>query len=81
MATDDLRVDIFVEQLPNGRYEVVTQKDGKPWLRHGPFGDLDVANMICREMIKRAERLRDRLAPPPDNNRNANGPPKSTEQG
>ena len=54
-------VHIFVEELENGTFEVVTRKDNKPWLRHGPFEDLDYANMICQEMLKRAEALRARL--------------------
>ena len=58
-----VEVRIFVEQLANGKYEVVTRKDGQPWLRHGPYDDLDYANMICAEMLKRAEALRKRLFP------------------
>ena len=58
-------VHVFVEELDDGTYEVVTRRDNKPWLRHGPFEVLDYANMICREMLKRAEALRDRLTPPP----------------
>lgn len=52
--TDNTEVSIHVEPVEDG-YEVVTRKDGKPWLRHGPFEDLDFANMICREMLKRSE--------------------------
>ena len=55
------RLHIFVEQLDDGAYDVVTRKDDQPWLRHGPFEDLDYANMICREMLQRAEALRNRL--------------------
>jgi hypothetical protein len=51
---------IFVEPVDNG-YEVVSQVDGKPWMRHGPYSDLDYANMICKEMVKRARVLADRL--------------------
>ena len=56
-----VEVRIFVEQRADGAYEVVTRKDGKPWLRHGPYDDQDYANMICAEMLKRAEALRERL--------------------
>jgi hypothetical protein len=59
--TDDVEIRIFVEQLDSGAYEVVTSKDGKPWLRHGPYDDLDYASMICREMLQRADALLKRL--------------------
>jgi hypothetical protein len=55
-----IMVRIFVEQIADGRYEVVTHRDDEPWLRHGPYDDVDVANMICREMLQRAEKLRER---------------------
>jgi hypothetical protein len=58
---DNVIVHIFVEELDDGTFEVVTHKDGKPWMRYGPFADLNYANMTCREMRRRAEALRDRL--------------------
>ena len=48
--SDDVCVHIFVEQLDDGAYDVVTRKDDQPWLRHGPFEDLDYANMIPAPM-------------------------------
>lgn len=58
---NDVCISVEVEPRSDGAYDVVTRKDGKPWLRHGPYQDLDFANMTCREMLKRAEMVRDRL--------------------
>ena len=50
-------VHIFVQPRVDGMYDIVAEQDDKPWLVKGPYADLDFANMICREMLKRAEEL------------------------
>ena len=58
VETDEVK--IAVVQVEGG-YEIKTTVNGKPWLRHGPFQTLDVANQVCREMLDVARRIRNRF--------------------
>jgi hypothetical protein len=51
---DDTSVEFRVDQRADG-YVVRITRDGEPWLIKGPWDDLDVANMMCRAMVEKAE--------------------------
>jgi hypothetical protein len=64
-----INVRIAVEPLENGTFVVVTRREEKPWMRHGPYKKLDDANEACRALIKIAEKYRDRYAKTYDGSR------------
>jgi len=59
--TQDMDVlRVFVDLLPEGYVVQLTVND-KPWKQYGPYDNLDDANMACREILARANKVADRF--------------------